>query len=584
MPDPNNQEIAQILTEIASILEIQAENPFRIRAYRKASLVIANLAKPLSIVYQEEGEKGLENLPGIGKNIAQKIVEILETGGLAQYQQLQQEIPPQLLHLVDIRGLGAIRLRTLHEKLGINNLDDLKKAANGGKIRQLPGFGEKSEENIIKGVTDYEKHVGRYLLVRALPYAQELVDYIRQMSGVAMVEMAGSVRRRRETVADLDILVAGKPDIPLYNHLKGYNKIKEIPAHGETKITLVMEMGIQSDVRLLAPESFGAGMLYFTGSKQHNIALRRRALERGWKLSEYGLFSGEKRIAGVTEEEIFRILDLPFIPPELREDQGEIEAAESGRLPRLIRQEDLKGDLHDHTNHSDGYHSLEQMAEAAKNMGYQYLAITDHSKSQTQARGLDENRLLQQIEQIDQLNANLKDFRVLKGMEVDILKDGSLDLPVEVLQKLDCVVGSIHSYFNQPKEETTARMIKAIRSGVVNIIGHPTARLLQEREPVELDMLEVMKAAKKQGVVMELNAHGNRLDLHDAHCHLAKELGVKISISTDSHNCLQLPVIQYGISTARRGWLEAGDVINTLPGDELLKFLRGQRKDRDTQF
>ncbi len=574
MPEYNNQEIAQTLSEIANLLDIQGENPFRIRAYRKAALVISNLPQPLSRIFTQEGEKGLEGLPGIGKNIAQKVIELLQTGRLAQYQQLQEEVPPELAHLVDIRGLGAIHLRVLHEKLGVGKLEDLKRVAQEGKIRQLEGFGVKSEENILKGIAEFEKHQGRFKLAAVFPYAQVLAEFLRQIPGVQRVELAGSLRRRRETVGDLDILVTGSKDSPVMEQLLKYERVREVLVHGPTKTSVVLDMGIQADVRFLAPSSFGAGLHYFIGSQQHNIAMRRRAQERGLKLNEYGMFKGDKKIGGERQEEIFQLLGLDFIPPELREDQGEIEAAAKGSLPRLIEQADLKGDLHAHTNSSDGYHSLEEMAQAARQMGYQYLAITEHSRGQRQAHGLDEARLAQQIKKIDQLNSQLDGFRLLKGVEVDILKDGSLDLSREILKQLDWVVASIHSHFNQSREETTTRLIKAIGSGVVHCIGHPTARLIQEREPIELDMVEVLKAARECRVVMELNASGCRLDLNAAHCRLAKQMGVKLAISTDAHSALRLPNIQYGIFTARRGWLEAGDVINTMPYEQLIEFLR----------
>lgn len=574
MPEPNNQEIAQTLGEIAQLLEIQGENPFRIRAYKKAALVIANLPQPLNQVYAKEGVKGLENIPGIGKNIAQKIIEMLETSKLSQYEELQQQVPPELAHLIDIRGLGAVRLRILHQKLGINNLEDLKKVAEQGKIRHLEGFGAKSEENILKGIAEFERHQGRFAMATILPYAQVLLEYIRQIPGVQRAEIAGSLRRRKETIGDLDILVTGSRDIPLLEYLQKYERVKEVLAHGETKTTLLTDIGIQTDVRLLDPSSFGAGMHYFTGSQQHNISMRHRAQERGLKLNEYGIFKNDKKLAGQSEEEIFQALDLKFIPPELREDQGEIEAAAKKTLPRLIEESDIVGDLHAHTTHSEGYHTIEEMAYAARHMGHQYLAITDHSKSQTQANGMDEKRLAIQIKEIDQLNAKLTGIRLIKGIEVDILKDGSLDLSIDILKQLDCVVASLHSSFNQSKEEMTARFIKAIKSGVVHIIGHPTARLILEREPVEMDMVQILKAAKEHRVAMELNAYGKRLDLNDVHCRLAKQMGVKIAISTDSHNALNLSNIQYGIFTARRGWIEPEDVINTLPYEKLMAFLQ----------
>ena len=574
MPERSNQEISRILSESAKLLDIQGENPFRIRAYRKAALVIANLPQPLSRILAHGGPKALEALPGVGENIAKKIVEILETGQLAQYQRLQEQIPPELAHLADIRGLGATRLRILHEKLKVSKLEDLKRAALAGEIRRLEGFGAKSEQNILKGIADFEKHRGRFKLATIYPYAQAVIAFLSSIPGVRRVQAAGSLRRGKETVGDLDILVSAGLGSAVLDEFLKYDAIKEILAHGPTKLSLLLEVGIQLDLRLLPADSFGAGLHYFTGSQQHNIAMRRRAQERGLKLNEYGLFKGGEKIAGEKEEDIFQELGLSYIPPELREGGEEIGAAESGNLPRLLLQSQLKGDLHVHSDYSDGYHNLEEIARAARQMDYQYLAITDHSRGQRQAHGLDEKRLLQQMEQIDRLNTRFSDFKLLKGIEVDILKNGELDLPRLLLKKLDLVIASIHSHFNQPKQQATARLIEAMRSNVVHIIGHPSARLIQEREPLELDMPELFRAARRHGVAMELNASGSRLDLNDANCRLAKQMGVKIAISTDSHSTLQLPGIRYGVFTARRGWLEAAQVINTLPYRQLSEFLR----------
>ncbi len=571
--DIKNIEIAQMLNDIAGMLEIEGENTFRIRAYQKSALVISNMSRPLADIYQAEGEKGLLAVPGIGKGIGDKIVEILTTGKLAQLEQLMQEVPPEMAKLVGVRGLGPRRLMLIHKALNVNNLEDLKQAAAEGKIAGLPKFGEKTQENILKGIQEFEHYQGRFKLATVFPYAESLVNYLKAVPGVDRVEPTGSFRRRKELVGDLDILVTGEPGCPVMDEFVKYPQVREVTAKGDTKTEVVLINGIQVDLRLVAPESYGAGMHYFTGSQQHNIAIRGIAKDKGLKVNEYGVFRGTAQIAGRTEEEVFGSLGLAYIPPELREGQGEIEAAQTGRLPKLIELEDLRGDLHVHTKFSEGYHDIEEMAEAAGKLGYEYIAITDHSKSQGQAHGMDEHRLRQQLARLEKLGKEYAGVKLLAGIEVDILKDGSLDLDEGLLRELDVVVASVHSHFNLSQEEQTRRIIRAISGGVVNIIAHPTGRLIQAREPYDVDMAQILETARDHNVFMELNAYPDRLDLKDIHCRMAKEYGVKIAISTDSHSRQQMDIMRFGIYTARRGWLEAGDVINTRTYAELMKLL-----------
>ncbi len=576
-----NADIAKIFYEIADLLEIKGENPFRVRSYRNAGIVIEGLPESVKAIV-ERNEKELEEIPGIGKSIHEKIVEILKTGRCSYHQELLKEFPSGLLELLRVQGVGPKKVKLLYEELGIKNISDLEKAASAGKLRGLPGMGEKTEANILKAIKGLKGSEGRFKIAVALSYAEPLVEYLKKAPDVFDVQPAGSLRRWKDTIGDIDILVTCKKSAPVMDRFAAYPDVDTVVAKGETKSTVILKNGLQADVRVLDKKAFGAALQYFTGSKQHNIAIRDRAKRMGLKLSEYGVFreKDDKWIAGESEEDVYKAVGLPWIPAELRENRGEIEAAEKNKLPELVEIKDIKGDFHIHTKESDGSNTIEEMAEYAMKKGYKYIAITEHSKAVGIAHGLDEKRLLKQIEEIEKINAkfealNLK-FKILKGTEVDIKADGSLDLDKKVLEKLDIVVGAVHSRFNMTEDEMTNRLIKAIESGIVNIIAHPTGRLIAAREPYPLNMKKVMEAAKRNNVIMELNAYPDRLDLNDIHCKLAKDIGVMVAISTDSHNKMQMENIRFGVYTARRGWLEKEDILNTRPLNDVLKMLKLQ--------
>jgi len=572
-----NADIAKIFEEIADLLEIKGENLFRVRSYRNAALIIGGFPESMRSI-AERDEKELENIKGIGKSIHEKIVEILKTGKCKFHEELLKAMPPGVLELLMVSGVGPKKAQLLYKELGIKSVEELEKAAKEGKLRNLEHMGEKTEEKILKAVNELKSRSGRFRLSLALSYAEPLIAYLKKTPGVIEIEPAGSLRRWKDTIGDVDILVTSKKDAPVIDRFVKYPEIKEVIAKGETKSTVTLKNGLQVDVRVLDEKSFGAALQYFTGSKAHNIAIRDRAKKMGLKVSEYGVFNEktDKWIAGEREEDVYRAVGLPWIPPELRENMGEIEAAEKGNLPNLIELTDIKGDLHVHTNESDGIHTLEEMAAYAMHKGYEYIAITEHSKAVGIARGLDEERVLKQIKEIDRINKQLKGFRILKGIEVDIKSDGSLDLKDDVLKRLDVVVGAVHSKFNMTQEEMTDRLIKAIATGLVNIIAHPTGRIVGVREPYPVDSARLMNAAREHGVILELNSYPDRLDLNDSYCRLAKDMGVMVAISTDSHNRLHMDNIRFGIHTARRGWLEKKDVLNTRPLTEVLKILKKQ--------
>ncbi|HAG50132.1 MAG TPA: DNA polymerase/3'-5' exonuclease PolX, partial [Deltaproteobacteria bacterium] len=569
-----NADIAKIFEEIADLLEIKNDNPFRVRSYRNAALIIGGFPESMRSIVERD-EKELENIKGIGKSIHEKIVEIVKTGKCQFHDELLKELPPGLLELLEVSGIGPKKVQLLYEKLGIQSVDELENAAKKGKLRDLPHMGEKTEEKILKAIQELKSRKGRFRLSLALAYAEPLVAYLKKIPGVIQVEPAGSLRRWKDTIGDVDILVTCKKDAPVMDRFVKYPDVKEIIAKGDTKSTAILKSGLQVDVRVLDEKSFGAALQYFTGSKAHNIAIRDRAKKMGLKISEYGVFEEKtgKKVAGENEEDVYKAVGLPWIPPELRENMGEVEAAERGKLPRLVEINDIKGDLHVHSSESDGIHTLEEMVSYAMQKKYEYIAITEHSKAVGVAHGLDDERALKQIKAIDKINIQLKGFKILKGTEVDIKADGSLDHSEEVLRQLDVVVGAIHSKFNMTVDEMTDRIIKAMSTGLINIIAHPTGRIVGVREPYPVDMPKIIEAAKKYGVMLELNSYPERLDLNDSHCRLAKEIGVMVAISTDSHNRLHLDYIRYGIHTARRGWLEKDDVLNTRPLKEVLKIL-----------
>ncbi len=566
----HNADIAAVFDEIADLLEIEAANPFRIRAYRNAARIVGELGRDVPAMVAK-GED-LTTLPGIGADLAAKIKEIVDTGKCAQLERLRKEVPPAVSELLRLPGLGPKRVRALWHDLDIQTLEQLHRAARDGRIRDLPGFGEKTEQKILQAAEAHLSKVQRYKLALAAQYAEALAAHLRRLPGVDKVEVAGSYRRMRETVGDLDLIVSGTGD-GVMEAFTGYDEVREVLSAGPTRASVVLRNGMQVDLRLVPPKSYGAALCYFTGSKAHNIALRRIAQDEGLKLNEYGVFRGDRAIAGETEESVYRSLGLPFIPPELREDRGEIEAARAGRLPRLVELADLKGDLHAHTKATDGHDSLRDMALAAKAAGLQYLAITEHSRRLAMARGLDPERLAKQIDEIDRLNGELEGFVLLKGIEVDILEDGSLDLPDSILARLDIVVGAVHSRFDLPRARQTERILRAMDHPHFHLLAHPLGRLIGTREPYDVDMLRIIRHARSRGCYLELNAHPERLDLIDSHCMAARDEGVLVAINSDAHSALDFANLRFGVGQARRGWLEARDVLNTRSLRELRKLL-----------
>jgi DNA polymerase (family 10) len=576
----DNKAIAGVLYETADLLEIDGQDSFRVRSYRNAAQAIEALPQQVTDLIQEP--KKLLAVPGIGKGMLQNMQQLLGEGRLEVHAELLKKYRPSMLELLKIQGLGPKTIALIWSAYQVSDLDGVEKLAREGKIQTLPRMGEKHEKKLLKAIEDYRRIGGRFLLDTAEQLAEKLVEHMSQVPGVERVTPAGSLRRGRETVGDLDILVTGKACSEaesrqaITQHLLRFPGFMEIIAQGENKISFRHRNGMQVDVRLLPPESFGAAMQYFTGSKAHNVALRQRALKMGFTLSEYSLatLEGEKPVAGKTEEEIYAKLKLDFIPPELRENQGEIEAAVNHTLPKLLELSDMRGDVHMHTVETDGRNTIEEMAEAARDRGYQYMAITDHSKNLAFANGLTDERALVHIERIRAVEKKMKGIRILAGIEVDILVDGSLDLSDSVLEQMDIVIASVHSHFNQDRDTMTARLVKAIGNPNVSVIGHPTGRQLLRRDAYPFDMDAVLKAASQKKVAMELNAYPDRLDLSDVHLRMAKQHGVKIVINTDSHHTSHLEKIRYGVTQARRAWLTKDDVLNTLPAQKFASAMK----------
>jgi len=559
-----NKEVARVLYAIADLLEIKEEK-FKPNAYRKAAQNIELLPEDIEKVF-EQGN--LEKIPGVGKNIAKKIEEFLKTGKLEYYERLKKEIPVDVEALSSIEGMGPKKIKTLYNELGIKNLSELEKAAREGKIREIKGMGEKTEKKILESIA-FARKGKRELLGVILPEAMELKALLEKK--VEMISIAGSLRRMKETVGDMDILAFSSQPAEVMDFFTSMENVEAVIAKGETKSSVRLESGIQVDLRIVPKESFGSALQYFTGSKEHNIEVRRIAVRAGCKLNEYGLFKGEKRIAGESEEEVYRALGMDYIPPELRENRGEVEAAMAGKLPHLIEYGDVKGDLQMHTKWSDGANTIEEMVEEARKMGHEFIAITDHVGSLKIAGGMDEDEIRKQMREVEKVNEKYDDIHVFYGVEVNIMKDGSLDMGKSVLKDVDVVVAGIHSGLRMSEEEMTARMIKAMESGVVNIIAHPTGRIIQRREGIKLDFEKVFDAAKENGVIMEINAQPARLDLNDVHVKRAVEKGLKLSIGTDAHNLSNLHYINLGVAVARRGWAEKKDIINTYSPKKLEK-------------
>jgi len=576
----DNKSIAGLLFETADLLEIDGQDPFRIRSYRNAAEAIENLSQQVSELIIEP--KKLLQVPGIGKGMLANLQELLKDGRLAVHADLIGKYRPSMLELLKIQGLGPKTIALIWSAYQVADPEGVEKLAREGKIRELPRMGEKQEQKLLKAIEDYRRIAGRFLIDAAEVQAEKLVAHLSHFSGINKITPAGSLRRGRETVGDLDVLVTGqccvddKPRAELLEHIAKFPSLMEVIARGGNKISFRLRSSMQVDVRTLAPDSFGAAMQYFTGSKSHNVALRQRALKMGYTLSEYSLarLDTEEGVAGKTEEEIYAKLNLDYIPPELRENQGEIEAAEKHELPDLITQGDLRGDVHMHTVETDGRNTIEEMAEAARARGYQYMAITDHSKNLAFANGLDDKRALEHIQRIRSANERVEGIRILAGVEVDILPDGDLDLSDSVLAEMDIVIASVHSQFNQDSAKMTVRLLKAIENPNTSLIGHPTGRMLLRRDAYPLDMDTVLKGAAKHKVAMELNSYPDRLDLNDRHLRMAKERGVKIVINTDSHHTSHMEKIRYGVLQARRAWLTKADVLNTLPAAEFAAAMK----------
>jgi len=569
-----NREIADLFEKMADILEFKGENPFKIRAYRKASRIVGDLTKDIAEI-RERGE--LKNVPGIGEGLADKIVEYLQTGKVSKFEEARKGVSDELMAIMDIPGMGPKTLSMLHKEKKISSLAELEKAVEEGSLIGLPGIAEKKVENIKRGIQLLSQSKGRMNLGVAFPVAKRIVETLREKAGSRKIEWAGSLRRMRENIGDIDILATGRDRDKIVYEFTHLPEIKEVLASGETKSSVIVEGGLQIDLRVVEEKSYGAALQYFTGSKGHNIHLRGIAKARGIKINEYGVFKGEKAIGGKEERDVYEALGMKWIEPELREDRGEIEASQGGHLPQLVQESHVKGDLHVHSKWSDGTSSIEEIARAAQKRGYRYVAICDHTQSLRIAHGLDESRRLKQIEEIDRLNDRLEGFRILKGAEVDITMDGKLDLPDRVLERLDLVLVSIHSGFKQEKGKMTQRIIQALESPFVHILAHPTGRLLGEREPYEVEMEEVMKAAKRHGKAMEVNAYFERLDLDDVRCRRAKEIGIPLAIGTDTHHLDQMWMMSLGVSVARRGWLEPSNLLNTMDLKDLLKWCQRTR-------
>ncbi|HUO43518.1 MAG TPA: DNA polymerase/3'-5' exonuclease PolX [Burkholderiales bacterium] len=571
----HNADIAAVFAEIADLLEIEDANPFRVRAYRNAARILKDFPQDIAALLGRSGGK-LPKLPGIGADLDAKIHEIVATGDCALLRRLRGEVPPSITELLAIPGLGPKRVRALYHDLGVRTRPQLLRAARDNRIAQLPGFGDRTQQNILTAVETRGGDAGRFKLAVAAQYAESLIAYLRRIRGVSRAVVAGSFRRMRETVGDLDILVVAADAAPVMRSFLEYEEVKTTLAGGATRASVVLRCGLQVDLRVVPAASYGAALVYFTGSKAHSIVLRRMAQERGLKLNEYGVFRGAKTIAGRTEQSVYAALGLPYIAPELRENEGEFEAARARRLPQLVERGDLRGDLHSHTTASDGRDSLRAMALAALAAGLEYLAITEHSRRLAMAHGLDPRRLTRQCDEIDRLNTELSGITLLKGIEVDILADGELDLPDSALAQLDVVIAAVHSSFDLPRERQTERIVRALANPYVTMLAHPTGRLIGERNAYDVDMLRIMREAKHRGCFLELDSQPDRLDLIDTHCRMAKEEGVPVAIDSDAHSAFDFANLRYGIGQARRGWLEADDVINTRSLARLRPLLRRQ--------
>lgn len=552
--------------------------PFKPQAYERASESVGSFSEDVKSVYKEGGIPALKNIPGVGQGLAEKIEEYVSTGHIKEYEQLKKKLPVDIAGLTKIEGVGPKGIKVLWQKLGIKTVADLEKAAKAGKIATLPRFGKKSEDKILKGIEFVKSHGGRFVLGDIRPYVKELESELKSWKGVDELVIAGSFRRWKETVGDIDIIAVSKKPRPVMNNFVRMKDVAHVYAHGETKSMVRMKNGLDVDIRVIPEESFGAALNYFTGSKEHNVALRERAIKKGYKLNEYGLFKGAKRIAGRTEEEVYKTLGLQYVESEMRENKGEIELAAKNNLPRIIGYKDLKGDLQTQTDWTDGNNSIMEMALAAYKYGLEYIVITDHTRTLAMTGGADEKKLVRQMAEIDKVNLELKKrgikFRVLKGAEVNILADGKLDINDKTLAMLDCVGAAVHTNLKLSRADQTKRVIRAMENPNVDIIFHLSDRLIQKREPIELDFDEILRAVKRTKTILEIDGEPHRLDLKDEHIRIAREAGIKFSIDSDAHAISHFAFLEFGIAQARRGWCEAKDIINTLPIEKMLQMLK----------
>jgi DNA polymerase (family 10) len=576
-----NAEVARVLREIAVFLDMQSV-PFKPRAYEKAADSVLALGDPVEDLYARGGLRALENIPGVGKSVAAKVEEFLKTGSIGLHRELHAAVPVDLGALLTIDGLGPKGIRSLYEHLGVRSLADLEAAARAGKIRAVEGFGERKEQKLLRSIGFVRARTGRLPIGEVLPAALEIEARLRAVRGVRDVAIAGSLRRRKETIGDMDFLVVASRADAVMEHFTMMPEVTEVHGRGSTKGSVRLAIGIDADLRIVPAESFGAALQYFTGSKDHGVACRRIALDKGLKLNEYGVFRGDRAIAGQTEEGVYEAIGLPWIAPELREDRGEIAAALAGKLPRLIEYGSLRGDLQTQTDWTDGADSIAEMAKSAKSRGLEYIAITDHTRDLAMTRGADEKKLARQMKEIDALNAKLRGFRVLRGAEVNIRRDGTLDIEDGALAALDVVGVAVHSHFDLPRAEMTERVCRAIRNPHADILFHPTGRMLGKREPYAIDLDEVIRVARETGTALEIDAYPDRLDLADEAARRAVEAGVRLTIDSDAHAAAHFAALDYGVAVARRGWVEARHVLNTLPVDGLLAALKdgAQRKTR----
>lgn len=567
-----NKEIVKIFYEIADFLKMEGV-AFKPYAYQKAAITLESLEGDVEEIYKKGGIKALEEIPGVGKSIAEKIEEYLKTGKIKYYQGLKKKTPVKMEELTAVEGLGPKRVKVLHQKLSIRNLRDLERTAKSHKIAPLFGFDEKTEKNILEGIAFLKKSKGRFLLGEILPRVKIIYKKLNNLEAVERVGYAGSVRRMKETIGDADFLVISLKPEEVMDFVTSQSEVVKVWGKGITKSSVRVEEGFDIDVRVLPKKSYGSALQYFTGSKEHNIAIRRIAISKGLKLSEYGLFKGKSMIAGKTEKGIYKKLSMEWMEPELRENQGEVEASLEGKLPRIIGYKDIKGDLHCHSNWDGGANSIQELTKIAQEMDYEYLGISDHTKFLRIEHGLDERRLVQQRKEIDKLNSKIKNFKILQGAETNILSDGSIDIREGVLKKLDYAIAGIHSSFKMGKEQMTERIIRAMKNPYINIISHPTGRILKKRDEFQCDFDKILRAAKEYNVILEINSYPERLDLNDQNIRKAKEMGVKMVINTDAHHKNQLRYIELGVAQARRGWAERKDIINTKSLEKLLKFL-----------